>query len=1278
MTVRWKDLSFKLPLIVLLIGLVPLAGFGLFSIRYEADALLKVRGQGVRRSAVLTASAIERTIQGVKQGFQRSAENLDLLALDKTDQEWALMTLLIQWPNFKSLALLDAQGQEQIKVANNQNFLPSDLQSRAHDPAFRETLEGHHYLDAGRRLENGEYVSSLSIPMLNPATQEVEAVLIADFHLKGIMDVATSIKIGQTGQTYVIDKQGLLIAHNDMSLALRGERLQSLAMLNQPVRFISVEGHEVLGSAIAINGTDWLMVAEVPMTEITAVANKLMRILYGILIASALLLVFPMAFYLILRISRPLQRLEKGAVKIGAGKFGEPLPVKNDDEIGRMSHAFNDMAGKLQHFSEETERINWLKAGLSGLDEQLRGTPSLKELASRTSSFLAEYVGAPVGAFYVQNTKGNFVLTGGYAHAAGPESVKTFAPGQGLVGQAALEQKMLVIDAIPEGYLSVSSSLGSQKPVTILVIPLIHDGIVVAVLELGKFKPFSGREKMFIEQAAAPLAVTVNSANARHELNVSLEKSQKLTEKLQVQQEELRIANEELAEQTQELQASEEQLRVQQEELRISNEELEEKSISLTEQKKDLVDKNIELQNTKTHLEQKSIEVERASRYKSEFLANMSHELRTPLNSLLILSQDLANNGKGNLLPEQVEAAEIVYNSGNDLLKLINEILDLAKIESGKLSLAVSDVPISDIIGRLEKSFQHIAKEQRLGLEISCDDAVPETIRTDPARLDQILKNLVSNALKFTEEGQVTISVTPVKNGDGAISIAVTDTGIGIAQESLEGIFNAFQQIDGSISRKFSGTGLGLSISRELTKLLGGELQATSQPGIGSTFTLILPPYRETVETAPASPPETTKQQSPQVTAPAKNTDASSIADERDELQPEDKRILIIEDDLSFAKILAERCQKRGFKFLHAGDGETGLELVERYSPDAIILDMRLPGIQGMEVLDAIKDNPQIRHIPVHIMSAYENTGEAFAHGAIGFLQKPINQEQLGQAFTKLEEMISGKIRNLLIVEDNIDQQKSIQTLIGNGDVNTLIAGTGEEALTIYNEEQIDCIILDLNLPEMTGLQFLERLSTLTQNSLPPVIIYSARELTREEVEELNEYTQSIVIKGAEAPARLLDEASLFLHRVVGNLPQQKQQMINELYDQSNLFQGKKILLVDDDMRNIFAIAKILEEKGAQVLKAANGQKALDLLATTEKVGLVLMDIMMPVMDGLTAMKQIRAQKQFESLPIIALTAKAMEEDRKQCIAAGANDYLSKPVDINRLLSLIRVWILRK
>jgi CheY-like chemotaxis protein len=1251
MTVRWKDLSFKLPIFVLIVSLVPLAGFGLFSINYGTDVILKIRAQGVRRSAVLMASAVEQELQRAEEGFSRAAANQDLVVLDKMDRELALMTLLIQRPNFKSIALLDAQGQELTKVANDHNFLASDLRNRADDPAFRQVLSGQYYIAPAQRSKSGEYISSMSIPILNPESQGLEVVLVAEMYLKGIMDAATSVKIGQKGQTYVIDQHGAVIAHSDASLSLRGERLQNLSMIGKANRYRSVENVEVLGFAIAIEGTDWLMVAELPMTEINAGANALTRILYAILIMSALFFTAPMTLYLVLRVSRPLQRLERGAVKIGAGEFGTPMPVIGSNEIGRMSQAFNEMAANLQNFSEKSKRISWLKAGLSGLDEQLRGTPSLNELGGKAICFLAEYIGAVVATFYAQNDHGLFVLSGSYAHA-NPDASDTFSLGQGLIGQAAQEQKIFEIEAIPEGYLSVTSSLGAQEPAALLVVPLIHDGVVVAVLEFGKFKPFSAQEKTFIEQAAAPLAIMVNSANARHELNLSLEKSQQLTEELQAQQEELRV----------------------------SNEELEEKTLFLAKQKKDLVDKNLELQNTRIYLEQKSLEVERASRYKSEFLANMSHELRTPLNSLLILSQDLANNGKGNLLPDQVEAANIVYNSGSDLLKLINEILDLSKIEAGKMSLAVMDVPISEIIGRLESGFRPIAKEHHLGLETGYEVTTPETIRTDPSRLDQILKNLVSNAFKFTESGKVVISIAPAASANGAISIAVTDTGIGIPQENLEDIFNAFQQLDGSMSRKFSGTGLGLSISRELTKLLGGELQVTSQPGHGSTFTLILPPYVEKPESedtiddsAPAVNPP------PQVKIPAKIVaQVSSIEDERDELNSTDKRILIIEDDLTFAKILAERCQKRGFKVLHAGDGETGLDLVEKYAPDAIILDMRLPGIQGMEVLDSIKSNPKIRHIPVHIMSAHENGGEALSRGAIGFLQKPITPEQISQALNKLAEMVSGKLRNLLIIEDKPDQQKSIQKLIGNGDVKSIIAASGGQALQRFAEEHIDCIILDLNLPDMTGLQLLKQLDVQTQHQLPPVIIYSARELTREEFDELNEYTQSIIVKGAEAPARLLDEASLFLHRVVSKLPQQKQQMINELYDQSNLFSGKKILLVDDDMRNVFAIAKILEDKGAQVLKAANGQKALDLLSANFDVGLVLMDIMMPVMDGLEAIRRIRAQEKFSRLPIIALTAKAMDEDRKNCIAAGANDYMAKPVDINKLFSLLNVWLGRK
>src|ERR1035437_3830264 len=731
-------------------------------------------------------------------------------------------------------------------------------------------------------------------------------------------------------------------------------------------------------------------------------------------------------------------------------------------------------------------------------------------------------------------------------------------------------------------------------------------------------------------------------------------------EELQTQQEELKQMNEELEEQAQ-------NLKQQQEELQMTNEELEEQTQSLEE-------KNKEVEAAKNDIEQKTKQLEISSKYKSEFLANMSHELRTPLNSLLILSKDLSENRKKNLDNDQIESAEIIYKSGADLLVLINEVLDLSKIEAGKMSITVERVSLSNFADELLRNFKHHAEQKGLTLACHLDTNLPESIRTDSQRLNQILKNLLSNAIKFTEKGSVSISIN--RYTESTVIISVTDTGIGIQEDKQMSIFEAFQQVDGGISRKYGGTGLGLSISRELAKLLGAEIKLSSKLNEGSTFSVIIPLeiYREQehVRTNTLKEPVLYKPRSENDT---KYLNYPGIEDDRDTITTEDKVVLIIEDDLKYASILLKQANNKRFKCLTAATGEDGLLLAAKYKPQAIILDMSLPGINGHEVLLELKSNPSLRHIPVHIISASERSLEPIRDGAVEYLMKPVEKKDLEETFNRIENFISRKIKNLLIIEDNENSRKAMRILIGNGDVKCFEAGTGKDALAIYQQNHIDCIILDIGLPDMSGFDLIYKLENLKDHNIPPIIVYTGKELTKEENNELQKYAESIIIKGIKSEDRLLDETALFLHRTISNLPKSKQLIINNLYDKEALFHTKKILLVDDDMRNVFALSKILKERGMEVIKAENGENALELLDTHSDIDLILMDIMMPKMDGFEAMRRIRSQVKFKSLPIIALTAKAMIDDKQKCIDAGANDYIAKPIDIERLLSLMRVWL---
>jgi CheY-like chemotaxis protein/CHASE3 domain sensor protein len=915
----------------------------------------------------------------------------------------------------------------------------------------------------------------------------------------------------------------------------------------------------------------------------------------------------------------------------------------------------------LKKAESETADKNWLLTGGTELNEKLRGDQSLEELASITISFLCSYLKANIGAVYLANDKNKNLFLGGQYAFSSPENTKEkFALKEGLIGQVAFEQKQISLTNITEEHLRITSSVINVKPKNLLITPFMFEGKTMGVIEIGRLTHFNAIEKEFIKISMDSIAISVNSAISKKRLQELLEETQAQSEELQTQQEELKQMNEELEEQTQ-------NLKQQQEELQMTNEELEEQTQSLEE-------KNKEVEASKTDIEQKTKQLEISSKYKSEFLANMSHELRTPLNSLLILSKDLSENRKKNLDAIQVESAEIIYKSGHDLLVLINEVLDLSKIEAGKMSINIERVSLKYFTEDLIRNFKHHSEQKGLELTAKLDGDLPEYIYTDSQRLSQILKNLISNAIKFTEKGSVSITIN--KYTESTVIISITDTGIGIQDDKQMAIFEAFQQAEGGTSRKYGGTGLGLSISRELAKLLGAEIKLSSKINEGSTFSIIVPleihPEQESLHT------NTVKE-----AVLFKSGDENrllylnypTIEDDRNTITKDDKVVLIIEDDLIFASILLKQANTKGFKCLSASSGEDGLLLAAKYKPLAIILDMGLPGINGHDVLFELKVNPSIRHIPVHIISANERSVNLIKEGAVEYLMKPISKKDLDAAFGKIEKFANRKMKNLLIIEDSENSRKAMRILIGNGDVKCLEAGTGKEALALYEQHDIDCIILDIGLPDMSGFDLIHQLEQVKGHNVPPIIIYTGKELTKEENNELEKYAETIIIKGIKSEERLLDETALFLHRTVSNLPESKQAIIHNLYDKESVFHSKKILLVDDDMRNVFALSKILQDRGMEIIKAENGKVALEMLAIHPDIDMVLMDIMMPEMDGYEAMKRIRSQAKFKKMPVIALTAKAMKDDKQKCIDAGANDYIAKPIDIERMLSLMRVWL---
>ena len=917
----------------------------------------------------------------------------------------------------------------------------------------------------------------------------------------------------------------------------------------------------------------------------------------------------------------------------------------------------------LKKAEKETSDKNWLLAGNTELSNKTQGEKEIHELANAIINQLTPYMNAQIGAIYLADG-GHLNLVGSYAFHERKDNANVIKLGQGLIGQAALEKKSIIFSPVPDDYIKINSGLGYSSPRSILVFPFQYAGQLKGVIEIGTANQFSPLDLQLLELVSENIGIAVNSSQSRTKLKNLLEETQRQSEELQTQQEEMKQMNEELEEQTQ-------NLKRQQEELQMTNEELEEQTQSLEM-------KNKEVEAARYDIEQKTRQLEVSGKYKSEFLANMSHELRTPLNSLLILSKDLADNKKKNLNPDQVESAEIIYKSGQDLLTLINEVLDLSKIEAGKMAIAVERVSLRNFADELLRDFRHHADKKGLMLTCTLDKDLPESIRTDSQRLNQILKNLLSNAIKFTEKGSVNINIA--RYSGHKLIMSVSDTGIGIPEDKQLAIFEAFQQADGGTSRKYGGTGLGLSISRELAKLLGAEITLQSKPREGATFSLIIP-IEISAEQNPAG--DTVREREPDLIRTYSKSDPKYLnypaaADDRNSITKDDKVVLVVEDDLKFASILLKQAHDKGFKCLSAATGEDGLALALQYKPNAIILDIDLPGINGHGVLAELKANPAVRHIPVHIISVHERSLNSIKEGAIECLMKPVSKKELEDAFTRIENFVSRKMKNLLIIEDDKNSRRTIQKLIGNGDVKCLEAENGKEALALFTENHIDCIVLDLGLPDINGFELVYKLENIKDRRIPPIIVYTGKELTKEENNELQRYAESIIIKGVKSEERLLDETALFLHRTISKLPEAKQRIINNLYDKEAIFQAKKILLVDDDMRNLYALSKMLAERGMEIMKAENGKDALEMLTKHPDIDLVLMDIMMPEMDGYEAMKQIRLQHRFEKLPVIALTAKAMKDDKQKCIDAGANDYIAKPIDISRLLSLMRVWLENK
>ena len=925
-------------------------------------------------------------------------------------------------------------------------------------------------------------------------------------------------------------------------------------------------------------------------------------------------------------------------------------------------------------------RQEWLQTGQVRLAAALAGDQRTEQVGEAALRFSAEYLGAQVSAFFIQDG-GAFRRVAAYGVPVGAAVPERFSPGDGLLGQAAKDNRTMTVNDVPDGYLTLGSALGQGNPRHLVIAPLTADGRVNGVVELGFIQPPSPLVGELLARAAEHVGVALRSANYRSHLQILLEETQRQAEELQAQQEELRVSNEELEEQGRALRESQARLEQQQAELQQTNAHLEEQT-QLLEAERDAVTQ------AKAKLQTQAGELERASRYKSDFLANMSHELRTPLNSSLILAKLLADNPTGNLTAEQVRYADTIRAAGNDLLTLINDILDLSKIEAGHMEVRPEPVRVNQLLDDLGRVFQPVAGEKALKFTARALPGVPAAIETDRQRLEQVLKNLLSNALKFTERGEVELTVGTAAGG--RVAFAVRDTGIGIPADKQEVIFEAFRQADGTTNRKYGGTGLGLSISRELARLLGGDLTLTSTPGEGSTFTVTLPetftgslpaPRKERPAPLPI-PPAVPTSQAPSASPPAPPPRRRHVEDDRERLTADRRTILVVEDDEPFARIMYDLAGELGFQCLIATTAEEGIAVATQYRPSAVVLDVGLPDHSGLSVLDRLKNDARTRHIPVHVVSAGDYAETALALGAVGYMLKPVKREQLVDALEKLGTRLERRMRRVLIVEDDAVQRDSLRALLGTQDVETVGAATAAECLEYLKGGTFDCMVLDLSLPDASGYSLLETLSREDAYSFPPVIVYTGRSLSADEEQRLRRYSKSIIIKGAKSPERLLDEVTLFLHQVVAELPPERQKMLEKARSRDAALEGKRILVAEDDVRNVFALTSVLEPRGAVVQIARNGREALAALEKSladpaGKIDLVLMDVMMPEMDGITAMREIRKRDEWKRLPVIALTAKAMKDDQETCLAAGANDYMAKPLDVEKLLSLVRVWMPR-
>ncbi|HEY2147011.1 MAG TPA: response regulator, partial [Pirellulales bacterium] len=1076
--------------------------------------------------------------------------------------------------------------------------------------------------------------------------------------VRGIAKVVTAVANGDLKQKLTVEAKGEIAALADTINSMIDTLATFADQVTTVAREVGVEGK--LGGQASVPG------AAGTWKDLTDNVNQLAA-----------------------NLTNQVRAIAEVATAVTKGDLTRSIKVEALGEVAALKDNINEMIRNLKDTTLKNSEQDWLKTNLARFSRMLQGQRDLLTVGRLILSELAPVVAAQHAVFYILDpADSQLTLLASYAFRE-PDAVgNRLALGEGIVGQCAVEKQKLLLTNVPKDYIRISSGLGEAAPMSILVLPILFEGQVKAVLELASFERFNPTHQDFLDQLTESIGIVLNTIEANMRTEDLLKQSQSLAKELQSRQQELQQTNKELQENAQ----------------------------LLARQNAEVEQKNQEVERARQTLEDQARQLALTSKYKSEFLANMSHELRTPLNSLLILSDQLSKNPDGNLTAKQTEFAKTIHSSGNDLLMLINDILDLSKIESGTVVLDVGELRFTDLHDYVERTFRHVAESKGVDFSIDLHPDLTKAVHTDSKRLQQVLKNLLSNAFKFTREGRVELSIAPATDGWSAghetlsrarsvLAISVSDTGIGISPDKQQIIFEAFQQADGSTSRKYGGTGLGLAISREIAKLLGGEIKLVSAPGAGSTFTLYLPqaylpqkPPRKPAAidesratSVPASlsvtlpsqpgngqaPGGPVLQQSPEPFVESAVV-IDEVGDDRNKIQPGDHVLLIVDNDEGFARILLDLAREKGFRGLVTSSGAATPALIREYKPDAVTLDIRLPDISGYRVLDRLKNDPSMRHVPVYIISTDEQGASGLQMGAMGVLAKPIQtKETLEQAFDTIKAFVEHPTRTLLLVAPDSDERGELEALLGGDEIEIAAVASPEEALVMLRDEQFDCIVFETAGADDGAVEFAEAAGALRPDSNVPLVVYSPRELLPEIDAALKRLMQSMVIKCAGSPAELLDLTALQLHRALAKLPEAQQRMLDDLHPHGSLLAGKKVLIVDDDIRNIFAITSVLERHQMAIAAAETGRAAIEILQTSSDIDIVLMDIMMPEMDGLDTMRAIRKLPQFKNLPIVAVTAKAMKGDREKCIEAGAWDYLSKPIDSEQMLRVLRAWLSR-